>query len=83
MLKQVGAAAAAHVGDAGLVGRLGGDEFKVVLPGENDRDKLGKLAKSVIAALSQPYAISGASISIGCSIGIAVAPDDGDDPARR
>ena len=78
LLKQVGARLQRTIGDAGLVGRLGGDEFKIVLPGENDREKLGKLAKSVIAALSQPYAISGASISIGASLGIAVSPDDGE-----
>ncbi len=78
LLKQVAQRLQRTIGDAGLVGRLGGDEFQVVLPGENDREALTRLAKSVIASLSHPYAINGASISIGCSIGIAVAPNDGD-----
>ncbi|HEY1607436.1 MAG TPA: EAL domain-containing protein [Allosphingosinicella sp.] len=79
LLKQVAQRLIRTIGDAGMVGRLGGDEFEIVLPGENDRDALARLAKAVIASLSQPYAIGGTSISIGCSIGIAVAPDDGDE----
>jgi len=78
LLKQVAQRLQRAIGDAGLVGRLGGDEFKVVLPGESDRERLAKLAKAVIASVSHPYAINGTSISIGTSCGIAVAPDDGD-----
>jgi diguanylate cyclase (GGDEF)-like protein len=80
LLKQVAQRLSRGVGDAGLVGRLGGDEFQVVLPGENDAAKLSDLARTIIAALSQPYSIDGTSISIGCSIGVAISPNDGDDP---
>ncbi|KQS04223.1 diguanylate cyclase [Sphingomonas sp. Leaf357] len=79
LLKQVGQRLQRSVGDAGLVGRLGGDEFKVVLPREANRDRLAELARTIIAALSQPYFIDGSSITIGCSIGIAIAPEDGAD----
>jgi diguanylate cyclase (GGDEF)-like protein len=79
LLKQVAQRLQRAVGEAGLVGRLGGDEFKVVLPGMGNRDKLGELANTVINALSQPYFIEGSSISIGVSVGIAVAPEDGTD----
>ncbi len=79
LLKQVGQRLMRVVDDAGLVGRLGGDEFQVVLPGESNRDRLAELSRAIIAALSQPYFIEGSSISIGCSIGVAVAPEDGGD----
>lgn len=79
LLVQVGQRLLRSIGDAGLVGRLGGDEFQVVLPGEDSVESLSELARSVIAALSQPYSINGTSISIGCSIGVAVAPHDGAD----
>jgi len=79
LLKQVAQRLQRSVGDAGLVGRLGGDEFQVVVPGEGNRDRLGDLAKGVIAALSQPYFIDGSSITIGCSVGIAISPEDGSD----
>ena len=78
LLQQVGKRLQRSVGNKGLVGRLGGDEFQVVLPGQSNRDDLADLARTVIASLSQPYFIEGASISIGCSIGIAIAPGDGD-----
>jgi len=79
LLKQVAQRLQRTVGDAGLVGRLGGDEFQVVLPREGNRDTLGQLAHSIIVALSQPYFIEGSSIQIGCSVGIAIAPEHGDD----
>ena len=79
LLKQVAQRLLRGVGDAGLVGRLGGDEFQVLLPGIDSREQLGILARDLIKAISQPYFISGASISIGGSIGIALALSPGDD----
>ncbi|HXH16890.1 MAG TPA: EAL domain-containing protein [Sphingomonas sp.] len=78
LLKQVAQRLQRGVGEAGLVGRLGGDEFKVVLPGIDNRETLAALARDLIASLSQPYSINGTAVTIGCSIGIAIAPDDGD-----
>ncbi len=79
LLQQVAQRLQRGVGDTGLVGRLGGDEFKVVLPGIDNRDALADLARDLIASLSQPYFISGTAVTIGCSIGIAIAPHDGED----
>jgi diguanylate cyclase (GGDEF)-like protein len=79
LLKQVGQRLQRAIGEAGLVGRLGGDEFQVLLPGLGNRDRLGELAQTVIESLSQPYFIDGSSISIGVSVGIAIAPEDGTD----
>jgi diguanylate cyclase (GGDEF)-like protein len=79
LLKQVAQRLQRGVGDRGLVGRMGGDEFKLLLPGIAGRQSLAVLADELIAALSQPYAILGTSVTIGCSVGIAVAPDDGTD----
>jgi diguanylate cyclase (GGDEF)-like protein len=80
LLQQVAQRLTRAVGDRALVGRLGGDEFKVILPGESNREKLAELAQAIIIALSHPYSIAGARVSIGCSIGIALAPEHGDDP---
>ncbi len=65
------------VGDRGIVGRLGGDEFKVVLPGRPDRQKLAVLADAIIATLSQPYMIEDTQVVIGASVGISLCPHDG------
>jgi len=66
------------VGDKGVIGRLGGDEFQIMIAGEEDRGKLGELSDKIIQIISQPYALDeGKRAIIGASIGIAVAPFDG------
>jgi diguanylate cyclase (GGDEF)-like protein/PAS domain S-box-containing protein len=59
------------------LGRLGGDEFEVILPDLDDRGQLGEIAKRIIDIVSQPYALEGARCVIGVSVGIAIAPYDG------
>ena len=77
LLKQVAQRLEQTVDNAGRVGRLGGDEFQVILPGLIARDELAILAESIIESLSLPYTIDGLRVVIGASIGIACAPDDG------
>jgi diguanylate cyclase (GGDEF)-like protein len=77
LLTQVAQRLERTVDKAGRVGRLGGDEFKVVIPGAHARDDLATLAKRIIENLSQPYSIDGQSVIIGVSIGIALSPNDG------
>ena len=59
------------------IGRLGGDEFQVLLPDIDDRGELGELALRVITMLRQPYSLAEGRCVIGASIGIAIAPHDG------
>ena len=80
LLQQVAHRLRRCCGEANLVGRLGGDEFKIIVAGENDREVLSAFARNIIVELSHPYFIDGSGILIGCSIGIALAPDDGDEP---
>jgi len=77
LLREVGLRLNRMVADRGVVGRLGGDEFKVVLPGHVERAQLAVLADAIIASLSQPYMVEGVQVVIGASIGIALCPDDG------
>lgn len=59
------------------IGRLGGDEFQIIMPDTDDRGRLGEIAKTIITMLSQPYQIEGSRCVIGASVGIAIAPYDG------
>ncbi|MEO1168253.1 MAG: EAL domain-containing protein [Pseudomonadota bacterium] len=77
LLKQVSTRLFRVVGNLGMVGRLGGDEFEVVLPEFIDPKKAAELARQIIGELSQPYMIDGVTLTIGCSIGIATAPESG------
>lgn len=77
LLKQVAKRMRTIIGDRGEIGRLGGDEFQVILPDLDDRGKLGEIAEKIVKVISQPYPIDDKSAIIGTSIGIAVAPYDG------
>ena len=57
------------------VGRLGGDEFLILLEGLPAPRFAGQVAHKVIEVLTQPFEIEGESIQIGVSIGIAVFPE--------
>jgi len=64
--------------DSDMVARLGGDEFAVVqypLDGPHDA---GALANMLIEVVSEPYDVHGHEFVIGGSIGIALAPGDGE-----
>lgn len=77
LLRQVGDRLRAVIGDKGEIGRLGGDEFQVILPDLDDRGTLGDLAEKIIQMLSSPYQVEGKRAIIGASVGISIAPYDG------
>ncbi len=77
LLKQVADRLTRVIGDRGEIGRLGGDEFQIILPDIDDRGKLGEIAAKVIQIVSQPYPIGDKRAIIGASVGIAIAPYDG------
>ena len=64
------------IGELGQVGRLGGDEFEVVLPATSAKDELSGLAQGIIDSLSRPYTINGTVVSIGASVGIVTSDYD-------
>ena len=77
LLKQVAQRLRRVIDETCEIGRLGGDEFQIVLPDADDRGALGELGHKIITMLSQPYSIDGARCVIGASVGIAIAPYDG------
>lgn len=77
LLQQVAERLRNIVGDRGEIGRLGGDEFQIILPDLDDRGKLGELAEKIIQIVSQPYPIDDKRAVIGTSVGVAIAPYDG------
>ncbi len=69
------------VRDGDTVARLGGDEFVVMLLGLNDAEDAAVVAEKIIARVSATCHIEGSELHVTPSIGIAIFPDDGADPA--
>ena len=65
-----------------LIARFGGDEFAVLLENLHARDEMTRLAKKALSTIQRPFEFDGRIFHSGASIGIAVAPDDGNDPDR-
>jgi diguanylate cyclase (GGDEF)-like protein len=63
-----------------VVARLGGDEFAVIQCGTDCRETAQVLGARLVDVISKPYQIRGHVVTIGASIGIALAPEHGDDP---
>jgi len=68
------------VRDSDMVSRLGGDEFAVVLPGASAK-AAAEVAVRVRETLEERFSVSGATVDIEASIGIALFPQDAADVA--
>jgi len=62
------------------VGRIGGDEFMVLLPHVEHTDDAIRVASKILEQLKPPLMIKGKKCQLGASIGIAMCPQDSDDP---
>lgn len=65
------------VREVDIVARLGGDEFTVVLTSLKGASDAGRIARTLIATLNEPFEIDGNVTYTGASIGIALYPNDG------
>ena len=64
---------------ADIVGRIGGDEFVVLLTGVQDEAGAVQVAEGIGAVLRQPIVLDDKTLSISSSIGLAFFPDHGHD----
>jgi diguanylate cyclase (GGDEF)-like protein len=80
LLREVTLRLLTHTRKVDTVARLGGDEFAVVQSSVNQPQDAVSLATRLIEALAVPYEISGQQVLLGTSVGIVLAPTDGEDP---
>ncbi|MGI8611032.1 MAG: putative bifunctional diguanylate cyclase/phosphodiesterase, partial [Sphingomicrobium sp.] len=66
-----------EVASDGHVGRMGGDEFAIVVIDAQSRRNVEGMADRIITAIAAPYMIDQTEIRIGVSIGCAFGPIDG------
>ena len=61
--------------------RLGGDEFVIVQADPNQDPNFATLARRILETLGEPFQIGERDLYASASIGIAIYPGDGEDPA--
>ncbi len=56
--------------------RLGGDEFVIIVPDCGDPRVIAEIVDRVLQRLKDPFDVNGNVLHLGCSAGIAIAPND-------
>ncbi|MEO6968197.1 MAG: EAL domain-containing protein [Rhodanobacteraceae bacterium] len=79
LLVQVAERISRQLSDDDVAGRIGGDEFTVLVRKLSLREDAAALASRLLTALSEPFAIDEYEIVLSASIGIAGFPLDGTD----
>jgi diguanylate cyclase (GGDEF)-like protein len=67
--------------DVDCVGRIGGDEFAILLPSMKGRTDVVAVAERIIEVVSMPFAVEHQEAKVGCSVGIAFACTPEIDPS--
>jgi diguanylate cyclase (GGDEF)-like protein len=81
LLTEVGARLVACAPSPHLVARLGGDEYCVLLRAAAEPPPVAAIAGAILDAMKRPFYLEGQRVTVGASIGVAVAPTDADTPS--
>ena len=79
LLQTVAKRIKSSVRETDTVGRIGGDEFVVLLTGPVTRETAQQVADKIFNQVALPMDLSGKRVEITCSLGLAIYPDDGAD----
>lgn len=78
LLKNVAKRLRGVVRQPDIVARLGGDEFAIIQRGITVPAQASRLASRIVKSISEPHYILGHDVSIGASVGVTLAPRDGE-----
>ena len=81
LLQEVALRAAAALAPGDVLARLGGDEFAILLPNTLTAEAAMEAGEKVLRAIAEPVALADLVISVGMSIGVALAPRHGVEPS--
>jgi diguanylate cyclase (GGDEF)-like protein len=78
LLRAVARRLSTSVRDADTVGRLGGDEFGILVQNVETEEDLALIGQKVVTAIADPFSVQGLTLAIGASVGITVFPEEND-----
>jgi diguanylate cyclase (GGDEF)-like protein/PAS domain S-box-containing protein len=81
LLQQAAARLKAAIRSSDTIGRLGGDEFLVLIEYDDNLGAVKAVVEKLRDVIEQPFEINGSKLYISVSIGISIYPDDGTDGA--
>ena len=70
------------VRESDTVARIGGDEFVILLAALKHDQDAHEISEKIRHALNQPFQISGNTLNISSSIGVAIYPEHGSDESQ-
>ena len=79
-LQELARRIAAELRQSDTVARFGGDEFAYLLSTVPDRESAQVVAQRIARRCDRPFDFEGQTFQIGASVGVAIGPDDGDEP---
>ncbi len=83
LLKELAGRLKSSLRETDIVARLGGDEFAIIQTDTRDqREEAIALAVKTLEIVAKPFVLDGQEVSVGTSIGIALAPANGTDAAE-
>jgi diguanylate cyclase (GGDEF)-like protein len=78
LLVAVAARLAATVRKSDTAARLGGDEFALLIDDAADPDAVDAFAERIVAAFTEPFALTEAKVLATATVGVATSQDSGD-----
>ena len=79
LLVQMAACLRSWIRERDILGRIGGDEFVVILDRLQGKEDAALVAENLLDAISSPFKVEGHELKIGASIGISIFPENASD----
>ena len=79
LLKEIAARLRACLREGDVIGRMGGDEFVVLIEEYGDDDRLAMIGQKILDTVARPVLVRGTECRVTSSVGISAYPKDGKD----
>ncbi|QQM32130.1 EAL domain-containing protein [Martelella lutilitoris] len=79
LIREFGQRLKAIVRQGDVVARVGGDEFTVMLRGKVSVGEVDGICQRIVDSVRRPFVLGGQEVFVGVSVGVALAPRDGND----